>query len=120
VVLQQADVAVYRVVQPEPADELVNGANTAMTDSAGPLRDFIDNVRLFEHRFGLILELLPLEPGFKILLVSEVDVMVSFFHLECAPVGCVRKTQIPITTNNDAHSRVVSSNLIPKSRWFRV
>jgi hypothetical protein len=40
------------------------------------------------------------------LLVSEVDFVVSFVHLECAPFGCVGYLQTPITTNNDAHSRL--------------
>jgi hypothetical protein len=44
----------------------------------------------------------------KISLVSVQDFVVSFVHLECAPFGCSSNIQVPITINNDAHSRFVS------------
>ncbi|MBZ5497859.1 MAG: hypothetical protein LAP85_15755, partial [Acidobacteriia bacterium] len=37
--------------------------------------------------------------------------VVSFVHLECAPFGCISYMLIPIITNNEAHSRVVSAFL---------
>jgi hypothetical protein len=66
------------------------------------------DVRVFEHGIGLVRILLPFQSGIKILLVSEVDFVVSFVHLECAPFGCSGYMQYPIITNNEAHSRVVS------------
>jgi hypothetical protein len=38
------------------------------------------------------------------LLVTEVDFVVSFIHLECAPFGYIGYVQVPIITNNEAHS----------------
>jgi hypothetical protein len=40
------------------------------------------------------------------LLVTEVDFVVSFVHLECAPFGCSGNITVPIITNSDAHFRV--------------
>jgi len=36
----------------------------------------------------------------------EVDFVVSFVHLECAPIDCGGYMQSPITINNDARSRL--------------
>jgi hypothetical protein len=43
----------------------------------------------------------------EILLVTEVDSVVSFIHLECAPYGCIGYLLFPIITNSDAHSRPI-------------
>jgi len=42
----------------------------------------------------------------EILLVTEVDFVVSFIHLKCAPFGCIGYLQVPIITNSDAHFRL--------------
>jgi hypothetical protein len=66
------------------------------------------DVRIFRDWVGLVWILLPFRSGLKILLVSEVDFVVSFVYLECPPFGCIGHLTIPIITNNDAHSRAVS------------
>ena len=48
----------------------------------------------------------PCQPGIKIMLVTKVDFVVSFVHLECAPFGFSGYLQYPIITSNDAHVRV--------------
>jgi hypothetical protein len=89
----------------------MDGSNTPVTDRANSLGNLVVNIRVLEHRLRLALEVLSLNPFFKILLVSLQDFVVSFVHLECAPLGCSRNIKGPITINNDAHSRSVSSIL---------
>jgi hypothetical protein len=55
-------------------------------------------VEVFEHRIGLVLKLFSNQPHIDILLVTEVDSVVSFIHLECAPFGCIGYLQYPIVT----------------------
>ena len=56
-----------------------------------------------EHR-GLFLFGVPsCPPGPKILLVTEVDFMVSLICLEWAPLGCIGYVQSPIIANDEAH-----------------
>src|SRR5690606_21653594 len=59
---------------------------------------------ILEHSVGLVFVLLSYQSGFEVLLVTEVDFVVSFIHLECAPFGCIGYLQVPIITNNEAHS----------------
>jgi hypothetical protein len=96
----------------------VHGPNASTANGTRSLGNLVVDVRVFEHGVSLVWILLPFQPDFKILLVSEVDFVVSFVHLECAPFGCIGYLQIPTITNNDAHSRVVSPFLAKKSRWF--
>jgi hypothetical protein len=86
----------------------VHSPDTAAADGTRILGDLVVDVGVFEHGVGLIFELLPFQTGFKILLVSKVDFLVSFIHLECAPFDCSSNIQCPITINYDAHSRSVS------------
>jgi hypothetical protein len=89
----------------------VHSTDTAEPNCAGSPGDLILAVAVFEPRVRLILELLPHQPGFKILLVSEVDFVVSFIHLECAPFDCIVNMLIPITINNGACFRLFSTFL---------
>ena len=47
------------------------------------------------------------QPNFKISLVSEVDSVVSYIQLECAPYCLLWLLLIPIITNNEAHPRLI-------------
>jgi hypothetical protein len=85
----------------------VQGADPAETDCPGSFGNLIVDVGIFEHRIGLILILLSYQPGVEIFLVTKIDFVVSFIHLECAPLGCIGYLQYPIITNSDAHSRVI-------------
>ena len=100
--------AIDCLIQSQLAHKLVHDPDTATTNGTRSFGNLVVSVGVFEHRRWLILELLPFQPRFKILLVSEVGFMVSFVHLECAPIDCTSYMQSPITTNNDARSGVVS------------
>jgi hypothetical protein len=63
------------------------------------------DIGIFKHGIGLVIILLSYQAGVKILLVTGVDFVVSFIHLECAPFGCIGYTQYPIITINEAHFR---------------
>jgi hypothetical protein len=106
--LEQNDVLVDCLIQSQFAHELVHGPDAAAANRSQSRRYLAVDVGIFEHGVGLIRILLPRQSGFEILLVSKVDFVVSFVQLECAPFGYVGYLQTPITTNNDAHSRVVS------------
>jgi hypothetical protein len=104
--LEQDNIPVDCLIQSQPAYQLVHGPNASAANGTRSLGNLVVDVRVFEHGVGLVWILLAFQSGFKILLVSEVDFVVSFVHLECAPFGCVGYLQTPITTNNDAHSRL--------------
>jgi hypothetical protein len=74
-------------------------------------------IGIFKHGIGLVIILLSYQAGVKILLVTGVDFVVSFIHLECAPFGCIGSTQCPIITNNEAHSRDFLPIFLIYSRW---
>jgi hypothetical protein len=80
--------------------------DAAATNGAYPLGYLVEDIAALEHWFGLILELLSLNSFLKISLVTAQDFMVSFVRLECAPFDCSSNIQLPITINNDAHSRL--------------
>ena len=105
--LQQRDVFIDRPVQFQFAYQLVQGADPTETDCPGSFGDLIVEVGIFEHRIGLIFILLSYQPGVEIFLVTKIDFVVSFIHLECAPFGCSGNINVPIITNSDAHFRVI-------------
>ena len=103
--LQQRDVFIDRPVQFQLAHQLVHSANPTKTDCPGSFGNLTVDVGVFEHRIGLVLILFSHQPGIEILLVTEVDSVISFIHLECAPFGCIGYLQYPIITNSDTYSR---------------
>jgi hypothetical protein len=90
VILEQDDVLVYCLVQSQVAHELVHGTDSAKSDGSGLFSTLVPNIRVPEHRAGLIVKPLSIQPGFEIPLVSEEDFVVSFIRLKCAPFGCDR------------------------------
>jgi hypothetical protein len=118
VILEQNDIPVDRVIQSQPTNQLVHGPNAPTADRTRSLGDLVVDVGIFEHRVGLVWVLLPFQSGFKILLVSEVDFVVSFVHLECAPFGGIGFCKFllqPITTHIPGLFHYFSQ----KSRRFR-
>jgi hypothetical protein len=85
----------------------MHGADSSETDRPDPFGYLIVGVGVFEHGIGLIFILFSYQPGAEIFLVTEVDFVVSFIHLKCAPFGCIGYLQVPIITNNDAHFRPI-------------
>jgi len=104
--LQRRDVFVDRPIQFQLRHQLVQGADPAKTDGPGSFGDLIVDVGVFEHGIGLIFILLSYQSGFEILLVTEVDFVVSFIHPKCAPYGSSGNMLIPIIPNSDAHIRL--------------
>lgn len=84
----------------------MRGRDTAAADRTGSVCDLILDVGVFEHVVELVLELLPCQTRLKMLLVSGIDFVVSFDRLKYAPLDCDSYMQVPITINNDAHSRL--------------
>jgi hypothetical protein len=119
VALQQYNIFVDRFVQSQFAHQFVKGSDPAEADCLGSFGNLIMNAGILEHGIALILILSSHQPGFEILLVTEVGFVVFFIHLKCAPFGCIGNIQVPIITNSDAHFRVFQA-FLKKSRWFRV
>jgi hypothetical protein len=103
--LEQQNVLVEGPVQSQLAHQLMQGTDSTAADGPGSFGNLVVDVGVFEHGFGLVLILLSHQTGFKILLVTKADFVVSFIHLKCAPFGCISNIQVPITTNNDTHFR---------------
>jgi len=69
----------------------------------------------FENRLHLVFVVFPLQTNSKILLVSEVDFVVSYIHLECAPyclLGFLRSVHLAL------HPAQIINQRFPKGEAF--
>jgi hypothetical protein len=85
--LQELDLAIDFSIQLQSAHHLMNRSDAAITDCACSFGNLVNQVAVLKHRIGLVGVVLSFQPDIKIVLVLEVDCMVSFVHLECAPFG---------------------------------
>jgi hypothetical protein len=105
--IKQRDVLVDLLVQFQLAHQFVQGTDSAETDGSNSFGDLVVNVGVLEHGIGLILVLLSYQPGLHILLVTDMDFVVSFINLKCAPFGYISYMIFPIILISDAHFRAI-------------
>jgi len=103
---EQHDVSLDGAIQPRFAYRLLQSSDPSPTKGAYSLGYGKVDIQIFGPGAGLSGRLFPFQPGFKTLPVSEVDFAVSFVHLKWAPFDRVSHMLIPITTNNEARSRL--------------
>src|SRR5437899_13106192 len=106
--LEQLHIAVDRAIQLQSADQLVDRPDTTIADRPCLFRNHISDIGVLKHRLRLVVKVFSLKSFLEISLVS----LQKFCGFFCSPgmcsFDCSSYMQVPITTNNDAHSRYVS------------
>ena len=84
--LQQRDVLIDRVVQPQPRHQGVHGADASKANRPAPPGHLVVQVAGLKHRLGLVAVVLALEPRRQFSLASGQDGVVCFLHSKRAPL----------------------------------
>jgi len=84
--LQQRDILINGVVQPQPRHQGVHGADASKANRTAPLGYLIVQVAGLKHRFRLVAVVLALEPLCQFLLEFVQDSVVSFLHSKRSPL----------------------------------
>src|SRR3989454_7113673 len=100
--LEQLHIAVDRAIQLQSADQLVDRPDTTIADRPCSFGNHISDIGVLKHRLRLVIKVFSLKSFLEISLVSLQNVVVSFVHLECAPLIVVVTCKFllqPITTH---------------------
>src|SRR2546426_7275513 len=100
--LEQLHIAVDRAIQLQSADQLVDRPDTTIADRPCSFGNHISDIGVLKHRLRLVVKVFSLKSFLEISLVSLQNFVVSFVHLECAPLIVVVTCKFllqPITTH---------------------